>query len=222
MRSSPVNSFRHTGTRGMEFRHSDIEIRHGGMEFSAVHFGDSEALSAVTAALPDGRRWIISPNQTRISEDIVARYAGSLVDNARKLAATNAAGRFLAEILAYVRSLPDGRKSTFLSSTDRHLVSDAEADVADALAAALERDDPYRAAVEFETRVPYLVADRGLIDAMDAVHAAFARDYDEEEWLAAAAAGTEQLLTGTQPFISAQVAAWKSADAGSGAFSSRS
>lgn len=194
----------------MEVRHSGNTVRHGSFEFAAVRFGESEALSAVAATLPDGRGWIVSPSQTRIGWETIRKYADALRTQGRRLAAAEACQRFLGEILAYVRALPPGRRSDLLTSADPGLSADAEAEVMDALLAALERDDPYRAAVEFETRVPYLVADRELIEVMDHVHAAFMRGYDEDAWIAAAAEATEEALR-RMPFASSQIAAWKAA-----------
>ena len=191
------------------------------MEFGFVAFGDSDALAAVTATHDDGRGWIVSHAHTRIDEGTVQRCAHALAENARRMAAAADAPRFAPELIAYVRSLPEGRKSHYLGSADRYLVREAEADVLDALQAALERDDPYRAAVEFETRVPYLVADRGLIDVMDSVHAAFMASYDRDRWLVEAAEAAEAEVAGTQPFMAVQIAAWRQADQASGRPASR-
>lgn len=200
--------------QGMDIRYLDMDLKRGEVSFGAVLFGGTETFAVVTASCPDGRSWIISPNQRRISEEVVSRYAMALCHRARQLAAASACDRFVGEMLAYVRGLPMGRKSNFLSSTDHLLVREAEADVADALKAALVRDDPYRAAVEFETRVPYLIADRGLIDVMDAVHAAFVRDYREDEWLVMAAETTEDYLCTEHTYVAHQAAAWKSTAGG--------
>lgn len=192
----------------MELRDSGIEIQHGPATFGAVRLGDS--LSAVTASLADGRRWIVSPNLTRMDADMVRRHATALVSAARRQAAQSQRERFLPEALAYVRALPAGRRSPYLDGADDGLRRDAEADVGAALVAALERDDPFRAAVEFESRVPYLLADRGLVEVMDAIHASFSKGFDEAFWIAEAAEAAEELLTSEQPFAMAQAAAWKS------------
>jgi len=192
----------------MELKDTGIHIRQGPAIFGAVRLGDS--LAVVTASLDDGRKWIVSPNLTRMDADIVRRYAASISGSARRLAAEAQRERFLPEALAYVRSLPTGRKSPYLEASREELRTDAEADVGNALVAALEKDDSFRAAVEFESRVPYLVADRTLVDVMDAIHASFSSGYDEAFWIAFAADAAEGLLTSEQPFAMAQAAAWKS------------
>lgn len=193
----------------MELQDTGIDIPHGGASFGALRLGPS--LFAVTARLGDGRKWIVSPYLTRMDDETVRKHASSLAAVARRLAAEAQRDRFLPEMLAYVRSLPHGRRSPYLDAADSGLRSEAEGDVGNALAAALERDDPFRAAVEFESRVPYLLADRGLMEVMDEVHASFAREFDESFWLAFAADAAEGVLTSEQPFAQAQAEAWKSA-----------
>jgi len=184
-------------------------INIGSAVISVLQIGDAGSFSAVAVSVPDGRRWIVSPNFRRLSEDELEAYTGMIRREALELAADNASREHLPVAFAYVRSLPMGCRSPFVDSIDDQLQLEAREDIRQALAAALACGDSYRAAVEFEARTPFLVADRGLIEVMDGIFGAFNRSYNESEWIAVLAAKKEAELKANSSFAAAHLSSFK-------------
>lgn len=193
----------------METKVSDIIHSIGGVDFRAVRFGGSDHILAVVAVINEDKKWVISPIVQKLTYRIVEDYASDIYAKSLLGAAAEEASRYLPEMFAYVRNLPVGRRSNFVDSPDNELIGEAMADVKRALIVSIAQNDAFRASVEFEGRVPYLIADRGLIDVMDPIVADFKRRFDEEKWVSLICDDEEEILRKETPYLSAQIAAWR-------------
>lgn len=202
----------------MDTKVSDIIHRIGGVDFSAIRFGGTDALLAVVASMSDDRKWVISPILQKLTYRVVEDYANDIYSSALLAAADEEASRYLPEVFAYVRHLPIGKRSNYVDSPDHELANEAMGDVRRALVPSLAQIDAFRAAVEFESRVPYLVADRGLIDVMDPIIEEFRYNFDESKWVSSACENEEDNLRRETPFLSAQISVWKGEGAALSAF----
>lgn len=108
----------------------------------------------------------LRPELDQSPEQQLARLAEGQFNMAKGLYAEKIAEKFLPELMAYVRTLPADARSQFLDSSDEWEAQTAERELYRALVQALRFDDEYRAAVEMEKVVAYLVPDRNILPVM--------------------------------------------------------
>lgn len=167
----------------------------------------------------DGRAWCLAVGHAlkfNKPDEQLGNWHRAVGRNARRLAAEEAGDRFLPETLAYVRSLPDDRRSDYLDPDFpcpegcEEFRDDAIDDVRRALVSALSENDPYRAAVTFEKATPYLQADIGLISVMQGVLPAFEHSVTREHYMAAAQGMEKEAgkLRGNDAFAARQISLW--------------
>lgn len=196
----------------MEYKQSEILLNISNISFAAVRFGETDQFMAVIAIAQDGNKWMISSTQPKMTLGKLNREVTNLVAKAIHMAAKEFAPDYMGEAMAYVRNLPDGHRSNYLGSVDRELYNEAVTDISNALEHALMQNDSFRAAVEFESRVPYLVGDRELVLTMDDILMDFKRKFNQETWIVSACEATEEALRRENSFLDSQISAWKKAE----------
>lgn len=196
----------------MTYKQSEPLLSINNITFSAVRFGETDQFMAVIATFIDGNKWMITNPQPKMTLGKVHREVSNLLEQAIYMAAKKIAPDYVGEALAYVRNLPEGHRSTYVTSIDKELFSEASRDIKNALVHALTQNDSFRAAVEFESRVPYLVGNRDLILLMDDILEDFKRKYNQETWIINACEAAEDSLRGENFFLDSQISSWKKAE----------
>lgn len=196
----------------MDYKQSEILFSVSNVSFAAVRFGETDHFMAVVAISKDGNKWIISPTQPKMTVGKLQREVQNVVEKAITMASKEFAPNYMGEALAYVRNLPEGHRSNYLASVDTELYNEAVNDISQALEHALIHVDSFRAAVEFESRVPYLIGNRELVAAMEDILPDFHRKYDQEAWLISACEAAEDKLRRENNFTNTQISEWKKAE----------
>lgn len=196
----------------MDYKQTEILWSVSNVSFAAVRFGETDQFMAVVAIAKDGNKWIISPNQPRMTMRKLQKAVSEVVEKAVTMATREYAPEYMAEVLAYVRNLPDGHRSNYLASVDKELHDEAVTDINKALEHALTHVDSFRAAVEFESRVPYLIGDRELVVTMEDILPDFRRRYNQEDWIISACEAVEEKLRRENSFTNTQISEWKKAE----------
>lgn len=196
----------------MDYKQSEILLNINNVSFAAVRFGETDQFVAVIAIAQNGNKWMISAPQSKMTFGKLNKEVANLINKAVTLAAKEFSPDYMGETTAYVRNLPEGHRSNYLTSVDRELYSEAITDISNALEHALTHNDSFRAAVEFESRVPYLIGDRELVLTMDDILMDFKRKYHQENWILTACEVTEESLRRENPFTDSQILAWKKAE----------
>ncbi len=123
-------------------------------------------------------------------------------NSAFKAYCENVAGRFVPEMTAYIRGLAVPYKA-----------AQVEPDcVRNAIVNALKHEDAFRAAVSFETCIPYLLGDESLVASMRDVLAEARRDYDAKAWLKEAALHAENDLVARNGPIAGMIQQYRQSD----------
>lgn len=196
----------------MEYKQSETLLNISNISFAAVRFGETDQFVAVIAIAQDGHKWMICAPQSKMTFGKLNREVTKLINKAITLAAKEFSPNYMGETTAYVKNLPEGHRSNYLASVDRELYTEAISDISNALQHALTHDDSFRAAVEFESRVPYLIGNRELVSTMEDILMDFKRKYNQENWIITACEVTEEALRRENSFTDSQIIAWKKAE----------
>jgi hypothetical protein len=187
------------------FTYSGIIMKRDDVGYGVI--SRARQISVVIAAFPDRSYHCLSSVQVLDMEseatnrllEIAANNHGA---HAFKLYCDNAAGRFEPELTAYIRNLPTPYRAPQIDPND----------VRNAVVNALKHEDPFRAAVSFETCIPYLLADVGLVTSMRDVLDEARRKYDPSVWLKEAAIIAEQDLVTRNAPISGMIQQYRNSD----------
>lgn len=191
----------------MKFDWSEINIRREYGEYGIA--GTPYGLFLVTLSMHSGSTFVIG-NFTKPEHFPLQHFenmVAALETTARGIAASETCDRFMAEAEAYVRSRPEGSRSSYMTEDDADWRDDAVADIRSGLVLALKETDPYRAARSFEARIPYLVADIEIIDLMSPIIATFHGELDVSMgvWVEKAGDRQQTLVSRRSQFVNAAV-----------------
>lgn len=148
-----------------------------------------------------------APGQT--AEYQLERIAEGQYSQAKALYAERASEKFLPELLAYVRTLPEGSKSYALDDSDEYAAQGAADELQRALAYALSFDDEYRASVALEKAVAYFVPDRHILPVMKSFITEFKNTFVARPYMLETAQRTEERLLASSGMIRSVMAGIK-------------
>lgn len=156
-------------------------------------------LKLAIAVFPDKSLYFIASVPANSADDSITQnfmsdLADKLVQAARKRYHETTAERFVPEILAYIRSLPQHSRSLVYDTATASADDPTAAEVREALSSSLRHSDPFRASVDFETRTPFLIADQEIVNVMRHIIRDAEAGYDSEKWMCIAASEFEQKL----------------------------
>jgi hypothetical protein len=140
----------------------------------------------------------ISESTTRLLDAVASTHRSQ----AFKLYCENVAPRFVPEMTAYIRGLPAPCRSAQIEPRC----------VQNALTNAIMHEDAFRAAVSFETCIPYLLADERLVSSMRDVLREVRNAYDPSHWLKEAAVAAEADLMSKNTSISGMIQKYRQSD----------
>lgn len=180
--------------------------------YHLVQSDNSDLFSAVSVSIPNGRSWVINCTFKKLSRN---EFEG-IVKHFRNDALAAAADQFATlnrnKALDYVKTLPPGKRSPLLDGKNAGMRQEAEEDIRHALAKALTFEDPYRAAVMFESCIPFLIGDRRMVDMIDTVHTDFINGFDECEWISMVAEELETSIKNSSNFSHHHLSIFKKDD----------
>lgn len=188
-----------------KFNYSGVIVRKDDVGYGIL--SRERLISVVIAAFPDRTYHFLSSAQVTdlISENtnrLLDAAASSHHNQAFKLYCENVAQRFVPEMIAYIRGLPT-----------LHRAAETETEcVENALRNALKQKDAFRAAVSFETCIPYLLADEQLVGSMRDVLREVHKGYDPLYWLKEAAIAAETDLMSKNSSISGMIRQYRQSD----------
>lgn len=199
----------------MKFDWSEIKITREYGEYGIA--GTQHGLFLITLSMDSGSTYVIG-NFTRPEHfpmDYFERFVASLETTATEIAARESSDRFVAEAEAYVRSRPEGCRSSYMDDDDADWREEAVNDIKTGLSLALRETDPYRAARAFEAIVPYLVADIEIIDLMSPIIATFHGELEANlgPWVEKAGARAEAGVIQRSQFIGTAVSRFHGSNA---------
>lgn len=188
-----------------KFVYSGIILRKDDVGYGVL--SRERQMSVVIAAFPDRSYHCLSAVQvidfeSETTNRLLEIAASSHRNQAFKLYCENAAVRFVPEMVAYIRGLPAPYRAAQVEPEC----------VRNAVINALKHEDAFRAAVSFETCIPYLLADERLVDSMRDVLKEAHRDYDPLSWLKEAAMTMETELMSKNGPIGGMIQQYRQSD----------
>jgi hypothetical protein len=187
-----------------KFSYSGIIVKGEGVGYGIL--SRARLMSVVLASFSDRSFHCLSTIKVDELESDATEHLLSLSSlnhqaHAYRLYCEAAAKRFVPEMQAYIRSLPGTAK---VPLTDENIIREA-------ISNALKFDDPFRAAVTFETCVPYLIGNEHLVSEMRSVIKDAKSAYDPLPWLKSAALVAEQELVERNVSIASMIHQYKTA-----------
>jgi hypothetical protein len=191
--------------RMSNFTYSGIIVRKDDVGYGVL--SRERQMSVVIAAFPDRSYHCLSAVQV---SDFESETTNRLLDlaatnhrnQAFKLYCESIAARFVPEMTAYIRGLPMPYRA---AQVEQECVRNA-------LVNALKHEDAFRAAVSFETCIPYLLGDENLVESMRDVLKEARRDYDPQSWLKEAAVVAEMGLMSKNGPIGGMIQQYRQSD----------
>jgi hypothetical protein len=188
-------------------KYSGVIVARDKVEYGYVVAGEEAVFRFVVANVVDHGIHILSSRPGDITESQIEQLADAHHAYARLMSDRKCHGRYMTEVLDYVRSLPRGCRSEQLFNKDEERRLMSEEQVREGLLRALSERDAFRAAMTFENATPFLRADRRIINMMDSVTADANRFYQagEVEFLRRVAEAMQKKVVATSPFLREQV-----------------
>ena len=188
-----------------KFTYSGIIMKRDGVGYGVL--SRERQMSVVLAAFEDRTYRCLSAVQVVDFESettirLLEIAANGHHTSAFKAYCENIAGRFVPEMTAYIRGLATPYKA-----------AQVEPDcVRNAIVNALKHEDAFRAAVSFETCIPYLLGDERLVGSMRDVLREARGDYDPKIWLKEAALRAENDLVTRNGPIGGMILQYRQSD----------
>jgi hypothetical protein len=192
---------------GILMKYSGTVVARDKVDYGFVVAGEEALFKFVVANIVDKGAFILASMTKQVGSSEVEQFADVHHGYARLMSCRRCHARHAPGVLDYVKSLPPGHRSDQLFSADPSRRSMSEADVNEGLLQAMQEADGYRAAVLLERTVPFLRADRRVVDIMDTVVVDAARDYAEceVEYLVRVAEAMQKNVVAKSSFLGAQV-----------------
>ncbi len=195
-----------------QLSYTGVALKKNGIGLGVVARGS--LMRIALAVFPDKSTYFISSMPRSADNDqsdplFLDDLANKLFAQAQKLYRESISGRFVPEMTAYIRSLPEDQRVNTYDANETKGARIAVDDIKAAISSALRYEDPFRAAVDFETRTPYLLADERIIDAMRHIIHDAKVAFDCIRWQQEAALEFQNRLENTSPAYKFLIAAFK-------------